>query len=65
MQIVIEKSGSTYAADLQDLPGSPPVGTGPTPEEAVADLFRRLLHPADKDNWVQHIDFSTVTVETR
>ena len=64
MKIRIEKSGSTYRAGIQDLPGSPPIGTASTPEEAVADLLWRVLHPSNRGNWMLYVDFSTCTVET-
>lgn len=43
MRIDIEKSEDHYRADCKDLPGSPPVGLGSTPEMAVACLFWRML----------------------
>lgn len=43
MKIDIEKSADHFRADCKDLPGSPPVGLGDTPEMAVACLFWRLL----------------------
>ena len=43
MKINIEKSDDHYRADCRDLPGSPPVGVGDTPELALACLFYRML----------------------
>ena len=43
MKIEIVKSEDHYRADCKDLPGSPPVGLGSTPEMAVAHLFWRML----------------------
>jgi hypothetical protein len=43
MKINIEKSEDHYRADCKDLPGSPPVGLGETPEMAIACLFWRLI----------------------
>lgn len=43
MKINIEHSVDHYRADCKELPGSPPVGVGETPEMAVACLFWRLL----------------------
>ena len=66
MKIIIEKSGSVYRANLQDLPGSPNVGVAPTPEEAVVDLFWSLLHPTNRrENWMQYVDFSTLSIERK
>ena len=52
MKIDIEKSNDHYRADCKDLPGSPPVGLGDTPEEAVACLFWRILF---EGNWHTYI----------
>lgn len=43
MKIEIEFSVDHYRADCKDLPGSPPVGLGETPEMAVACLMWRVL----------------------
>lgn len=43
MKIQIEKSEGHYRADCLDLPGTPPVGLGETPEMAVACLFYRMM----------------------
>jgi len=58
MKIQIEKTGSKYQANLVDLPGSPPVGCAETPEKAVADLFWRIFHPTNRNNFVGYIDFN-------
>ena len=38
MKIVVTESGGTYSADVTDRPGSPPCGTGSTPQAALARL---------------------------
>lgn len=43
MKIEIKKSKDHYRADCKDLPGSPPVGLGSTPEIAVTCLFWRMV----------------------
>lgn len=43
-----------YVADLVDLPGSPPLGEGDTPELAVANLWLRLVQDADK--WRKYME---------
>lgn len=43
MKININKFGHGYSADCLDLPGSPPVGHGSTPEMALAALFYQIL----------------------
>ena len=42
MTINIKKSEDHYRADCLDLPGTPPVGLGISPEMAVACLFWRM-----------------------
>ena len=45
MTIEIRKSGDEYRAEIVELPGStPPIGRGPSPEHAVADLFVDVFH---------------------
>lgn len=60
MKIKIEKQSDHYRADCLDLPGSPPVGVGRTPELAVSALFYLMLFdrpgPAsDTRNWACYI----------
>lgn len=43
MRIQIEKASDHYRADCLDLPGTPPVGIGRTPELALAELMHVLL----------------------
>ncbi len=43
MKINVIRSEDHWRADCLDLPGTPPVGLGGTPEMAVACLFWRLL----------------------
>lgn len=63
MQIKITKINKYYGADLQDLPGSPPIGVGETPEQAVANLFYSILCPnRGSTNWVHYIDWRTCGV---
>jgi hypothetical protein len=58
MKIKVEKQPDHYRADCLDLPGSPPVGVGRTPELAVAALFY-LMHfdkpSVHADNWMKYI----------
>ena len=61
MKILIQKTGNTYRADLQDLPGTPTIGEGDTPEMAIACLFYRLLHPPRPD-WIDHIKFDGIEI---
>ena len=56
-------NGSEFSADLQDLPGHPPVGFGDTKEEAVVNLFFQLLHPATTTEWIDHMNFESISVE--
>jgi hypothetical protein len=55
MNIEITKSADHYRADCKDLPGSPPVGTGDTPELAMACLMWHVLFGTTgtefKENW--------------
>lgn len=50
-----------YKADLEDLPGSPPVGIGKTPEEAVAVLFFTLI--SQGIGWIRHVSLLEFKVE--
>ena len=45
--INLQKIESGWMADIEELPGSPPIGTGRTKAEAVSHLFLRLItkHP--------------------
>lgn len=43
MNIEITQSVDHYRADCKNLPGTPPVGLGDTPEMAVAALFWHIL----------------------
>lgn len=60
MNILIRKQKNAFIADLNDLPGSPPVGWGGTPEQAVASLFLALI--SDFETWGKYIDKSKVTL---
>jgi len=54
MKIKIDKvsyGDVEYRADLLDLPGTPSIGEGRSKEEAVANLFYRLL--AENNTWVR------------
>lgn len=59
MNIVIEKSDDHYRADCKDLPGTPPVGLGSTPEMAVAHLCWCMLYAhvgASSKRWIDFVD---------
>jgi hypothetical protein len=62
MRIEITKINRWYGADLKDLPGSPQLGAGETPEEAVASLFYSILMNREGIDWVKHIDFTSLEV---
>lgn len=47
-----EDKKDKFRADWTDLPGSPQCGFGETKEEAVADLFRRLLYPSPTHSYL-------------
>lgn len=59
MKISIIYSIDHYRADCLDLPGSPPVGLGETPEMAVACLFWRLMFQdtggSNRKSWLSYI----------
>lgn len=60
MKIQIEKSKDHFRADCLDLPGTPPVGLGETPEMAVSCLFYRMMFEnaggyRDPHNWLTFI----------
>lgn len=58
MKIEIVQSCDGFRADCLDLPGTPPVGIGSTPIEAVESLFRRMSTnelPGGR-NWWGYID---------
>lgn len=46
------KKTDKFRADWTQLPGSPSCGFGSTKEEAVADLFRRLLYPGPTHSYL-------------
>jgi len=61
MKIKVDKvSDAHYRADCLDLPGSPPVGTGETPEMALACLFWLIIFDStlgpDPSNWIRYLD---------
>jgi len=49
-----------YRADCLDLPGTPPCGTGNSPEMAVACLFYLILFDStlgpNPSNWIKYLD---------
>lgn len=59
---IVRKKYTDYQADLLDLPGSPWIGRGETPQEAVVFLFYRIMHDPTVD-WRKYIDFSKVEIE--
>lgn len=61
MIIKIEKSEEGYRADLKDLPGTPSIGRGKTPEEAVAALFFVLI--SEGIEWIRHVSLLEFKVE--
>ena len=66
MKIIIELSAdyipNQYRADLLDLPGSPPTGIGSSPEEAVASLFRIIIHPTERYQWLDCINLESLEI---
>lgn len=56
MKIEITWSKDHYRADLIDLPGTPPVGLGRTPELAVACLWWTCMRESTK--WLEYINLS-------
>lgn len=56
---IIEAGIGNYQADLVGLPGSPPVGNGDSPNEAIISLLRSILH---ETKWMQYIDFNGLRV---
>lgn len=63
MKIIIEKAGNHYRADIKEIPGSPYVGIGSTPEEAVANLFFHICNPTVRGSYLDLIDYETLSVE--
>lgn len=51
MKIKIEEGSDHYRADCVDLPGSPPIGLGKTPELAMAHLFWMMLFSRTGGNY--------------
>jgi len=66
MRIDVEKNDDHYRADCKDLPGSPPVGLGSTPEMAVACLFWRMLFEKtggpNNRTWIEFIKKDPIIV---
>lgn len=60
MKINLTKQ-TVYKANCPDLPGAPPIGTGDTPEAAVARLMLKVFTAAG--NWNDHIDPGHVEIE--
>lgn len=58
----LTRNDEKYKADLLDLPGTPPIGEGNSPEEAVASLFFRLLSEKST-NWFAYIKLGTLEME--
>jgi hypothetical protein len=55
----VDSKNGKYMADLRDLPGSPPIGYGDTPEESVGRLFWALCspdRPKELELWTKHVD---------
>lgn len=68
MNILLTQSGSKWLADMTDLPGSPPIGTGATKEEAVVSLFFRLIHSLSYKNLNDFkvlVDFEITVLENQ
>ena len=62
MKITITQFDEGFMADCTDLPGSPPVGHGPTPEAAIIELFFRLMFskingPAEDQSWLKYLKY--------
>lgn len=59
MKIKVEQQSDHYRAECLDLPGSPPCGTGNSPEMAVSCLFYLLLfeHLGGSDKERRWIDY--------
>ena len=55
MKFKIEKCSDHYRADCLDLPGSPPVGLGSSPEMAMACLMWRMVFNPDT-KWTTRIN---------
>lgn len=61
MKISIQKRGDDIAADMTDLPGTPPIGLGKTETEAIARLFWSIL--LEKDTWLKYLDLKSMQIE--
>ena len=59
MKIDITKSQDHWRADCKDLPGSPPVGLGSSPEMAVACLFWCMIFESsggmEQKSWLRFL----------
>jgi hypothetical protein len=63
MNVKIYSRRKRYYADLEGLPGSPPIGDGRTPQEAVACLFARLVGMnGEQTEWFNYVDKNTLFI---
>lgn len=59
MKIKLEKRlDNLYYADLLDLPGSPPIGVGPSRHEAIAHLFYQLV----TSSWYKSVNIDSLEI---
>jgi len=60
-----QQINGSWRADLEDLPGTPPVGIGQTRELAIISLFSCLILEDKNYRWLEHIKHEQVKITYR
>ena len=55
LTIKLQQTGGLWQADIQQMPGTPPVGSGQTKEQAVAHLFVLLSYSNSAQGMVRKL----------